>query len=328
MSGLVSIIMPVFNAAFFLPATLQSVSNQKYSNWELVIVDDGSTDGSQSICAHFKEGQEQNCMILQSNRNQSGAGTCRNIGLQHCKGDYIIFLDSDDLLERFCLEQRINTIGKNDLAIFKQYTFTNEINSNLPIFNGPVSNRADAIAAFTRMEAPWQTMAGIWKKETLQKLKGFDESLVFMEDPDLHLRALLDKDLEIIFCYNLPADNYYRINNMQGEKAYSFYKNSIISRMIFLDKLIVLTKHLPPLEKRENAKHIRKGYLSFLRDFVIARFNDFKDDILKLNHRLIDAGILSMSDKLKLNFLFSIYISSSPIVKQMRLKGLAYRLIK
>ena len=161
MSGLVSIIMPVFNAAFFLPATLQSVSNQKYSNWELVIVDDGSTDGSQSICAHFKEGQEQNCMILQSNRNQSGAGTCRNIGLQHCKGDYIIFLDSDDLLERFCLEQRINTIGKNDLAIFKQYTFTNEINSNLPIFNGPVSNRADAIAAFTRMEAPWQTMAGI-----------------------------------------------------------------------------------------------------------------------------------------------------------------------
>ena len=98
--------------------------------------------------------------------------------------------------------------------------------------------------------------------------------------------------------------------------------------MIFLDKLIVLTKHLPPLEKRENAKHIRKGYLSFLRDFVIARFNDFKDDILKLNHRLIDAGILSMSDKLKLNFLFSIYISSSPIVKQMRLKGLAYRLIK
>ena len=328
MSDLVSIIMPVYNAAFFLPETLLSVSNQTYEHWQLVIVDDGSTDESQNICARFKNDHQQKCIILQSNKKQSGAGVCRNIGLQKCTGSFVIFLDSDDLLESFCLEQRVKAIEKNDLVIFKQYILTDNKKNNLKIFNGAVNNGKDAVDAFMRMEAPWQTMAGIWGKKALQILNGFDESLVFMEDPDLHLRALLNKELNIIFRYDLPADNYYRINNMETEKAFSFYKNSILSRINFMDKLIRLTENASLIERKRNVENIKKGYFSFLRNFVMSRFNDFKDDIIQLNKQLNAANVFSTSDKLKLKFLFSVYASNSLIVKKMRLKGIAYKLIK
>ncbi len=328
MNELVSIIMPVYNAAFFLGETLQSVLNQTYNKWELVIVDDGSTDDSQNIFAQFKAQHPKKFINIQSNKNQSGAGACRNIGLQKCTGDLVIFLDSDDLLESFCIDQRVKAIKTNDVAIFKQYVLTENRSYDLPIFNGPANNRRDAVDAFMRMEAPWQTMAPIWRKAALQKLKGFDESLVFMEDPDLHLRALVNKELKIIFCYHLPADNYYRINNMQSEKAFSFYKNSIQSRINFLDKLISFTESSSSIEKERNTKNIKIGYFSFLRDFVMSRFNDCKDDIFQLNSRLNKANIFSITDKLKLKFLFSIYVSKSSIVKKMRLKGIAYKLIK
>ena len=329
MNPLVSIIMPVYNSAFFLEETLKSVALQTYTNWQLVIVDDGSTDSSPELCKKFAMEHEGKCLLLQSKKNQSGAGVCRNIGWKICADEYVIFLDSDDTLAPYCLQQRIDNLHANDVVIFKQYYW--DINSKppYPLFTGNAANREDAIEAFMRMEAPWQTMACIWRKTTLQKLNGFDEMLVFMEDPDLHLRALLNDKIIIHFAYNLPADNYYRVNNMSPIKVENFYTNSIRSRIVFLNKFLGIINDIQATANlTKYKKYIREGYFVFLKNFVLARFKDFKEPVEKITNKLFDSNILKSSDRIKLLIVFAVYKSSSSLVKKFRLKGIAYKLLQ
>lgn len=329
MNPLVSIIMPVYNAAFFLEETLQSVALQTYTNWQLVIVDDGSTDASPDLCKKFALEHENRCLLLPSKNKQSGAGASRNIGLELCTAEYVIFLDSDDTLAPYCLQQRIDILHANDVVIFKQYYW--DINSKppYPLFTGKAANREDAIEAFMRMEAPWQTMACIWRKTTLQKLNGFDEMLIFMEDPDLHLRALLDDEIIIHFAYDLPADNYYRVNNMSAIKAENFYTNSIRSRIVFLHKLLGI---INDIQVKANLikykKYIREGHFVFLKNFVLARFKNFKEPVEKITNKLFYSNILRSSDRIRLLIVFAVYGSSSSLVKKFKLKGIAYKLIQ
>ncbi len=329
MDKLVSIIMPVYNAAFFLEETLQSVALQTHTNWQLVIVDDGSTDTSPDLCKKFALEHEGKCLLLQSKNKQSGAGVCRNIGWELCTAEFVIFLDSDDTLAPYCLQQRMDNLHVNDVVIFKQYYW--EINSKPPyhLFTGKAANREEAIEAFMKMEAPWQTMACIWRKSILKKLNGFDKMLVFMEDPDLHLRALLDDEIKIHFAYHLPADNYYRVNNMSTIKAENFYTNSIKSRIVFLNKLlgIINNSHITD-NLTKYKKYIRKGYFVFLKNFVLARLKDFKEPVETITKKLFDSNILRSSDRIKLLFVFAVFGSSSTLIKKMRLKGVAYKFFK
>lgn len=329
MDKVVSIIMPLYNAAFFLEETIQSVALQTYTNWQLVIVDDGSTDSSPELCKKFALEHEGKCLLLQSKKNQSGAGACRNIGWKICTAEYVIFLDSDDTLAPYCLQQRIDNLHADDVVIYKQYYW--EINSRppYPLFTGTADNREDAIEAFMRMEAPWQTMACIWRKTTLQKLNGFDEMLIFMEDPDLHLRALLDNEIKIHFAYDQPADSYYRVNNMPAVKADKFYTNSIRSRIIFLNKLLEIFNRVQLTgNSTKYKKFIRRGYFIFLKNFVLARFKDFKDPVEKITNKLFESKILSRTDRIKFFIVYAVFKSSSVFIKKMRLKGLVYKLIK
>ena len=112
------------------------------------------------------------------------------------------------------------------------------------------------------------------------------------------------------------------------KKHFRFYKNSINSRIKFVEKLILLKENSSSVERKKYIQNIKKGYFTFLRDFVMSRFNDFKEEIFGLNKRMNKAQIFSISDKLKLKFLFSIYSSNAFVIKKMRLKGFAYKLIK
>ena len=217
--------MPVLNAEEFLPSTLTSIKAQTYSNWELIIINDGSEDNSLTTAEKFSIDNPGKCKIIDSLKKQSGAAACRNKGLHFATGQYIIFLDSDDLLEEFCLQQRITVMQNEpllDWAVFMQYQRTPEEGSPNKLFNKSVFSREEAIKYFLQMDPPWQTMAPIWKKQTLIICGGFDESLICMEDPDLHLRALLNDDLKVSIEFNLPADCFYRLSAMDEEKSKNF----------------------------------------------------------------------------------------------------------
>ena len=90
---LVSVIIPTYNRVHLIGETIQSVIDQSYTNWELIIIDDGSTDDSENVINEFNDNRIryytiQHCGIL---------GKVRNVGLSHSKGDYIAFLDSDEI---------------------------------------------------------------------------------------------------------------------------------------------------------------------------------------------------------------------------------------
>ena len=95
MNALVSIITPSYNSAKFIAETIQSVQNQTYPNWEMIIVDDGSSDETESVVLNII--QKDNRIQFHKLSQNSGPGVARNFAIQQAKGNYIAFLDSDDL---------------------------------------------------------------------------------------------------------------------------------------------------------------------------------------------------------------------------------------
>ena len=116
MGELVSIIMPNYNGAKYLQETLNSVLAQSYTNWELLFVDDCSTDNSLEIVQAI---QDERIRILK-NENNSGAAKSRNYALCEAKGKWIAFLDSDDLWTPEKLEKQIAFMDTNAYV----FTFT------------------------------------------------------------------------------------------------------------------------------------------------------------------------------------------------------------
>lgn len=110
----ISVLMPVYNSEKFLLETVQAVINQSYINWELILVDDGSTDNSKEICTKLMNDDKRIKYIFQENL---GVSHTRNVALENAQGKYIVFVDSDDLIHEDYLKILINSIEKNNSDI-------------------------------------------------------------------------------------------------------------------------------------------------------------------------------------------------------------------
>ena len=94
---MISVIIPVYNAEKYLRRTIKSVMNQDYEDWEIVAVNDGSSDNSLNILQKFSELDSRIHIVSKEN---GGAGAARNEGIKHAKGEYVVFLDSDDYIKK------------------------------------------------------------------------------------------------------------------------------------------------------------------------------------------------------------------------------------
>ena len=117
MDSLVSIIMPSYNTAKFITESIQSVISQTYTNWELIIVDDCSSDDTDEIVSKFNDSR----IKYFKNEKNSGAAITRNLALTIAKGEYIAFLDSDDLWKKDKLQRQIGFMKSNNYS----FTYTN-----------------------------------------------------------------------------------------------------------------------------------------------------------------------------------------------------------
>lgn len=106
---LVSVIIPVYNVKDYLEECVQSVLNQTYDNLEIILVDDGSTDGSATICDSFIALDKRIRVIHKDN---TGLGLSRNVGIENANGEYICFIDSDDFISSCMIEELMNNIVK------------------------------------------------------------------------------------------------------------------------------------------------------------------------------------------------------------------------
>ena len=124
-SVLLSVVSPVYNGSAYLTPFLQSVLNQSFSDFELIMVDDGSTDDSVQIIQTY---QEKDARIHLIRQNHQGAESARNIGLSHVKGQYIIFLDSDDWFNEDFFKIMLNRITKDqsDVAVCEFFIYNQQ----------------------------------------------------------------------------------------------------------------------------------------------------------------------------------------------------------
>jgi glycosyltransferase involved in cell wall biosynthesis len=190
---LVSIIIPVYNRAALIRETIQSIQAQTYKNWEAIIIDDGSTDGSYEVVEKCCK-SDHRIKLYKRQHEPKGAPTCRNIGIHKATGEYIIFLDSDDLMADNCIERRVFYFEKNleeDFLVFQSVYFENEIHDQNIFWN--IDREENDLERFLRTDALWPICGPIYKRKTITAIGGFREGLPFYQDFDLHLRLLFLK---------------------------------------------------------------------------------------------------------------------------------------
>ena len=221
---LVSIIMPAYNAENFISESIESVIGQTYTNWELIIVDDGSTDNTRNVVHRYINQDSRIHYFFQENARQAKA---RNKGIKNSKGDIIAFLDADDLWLPLKLELSLKEFynGQQDVLFTDSYIFNNSSKlsdyENLPNINIVAKTYCgdEGLNAFLyENKVPILTVIGT--KESILNVNCFNEqSNGIAEDYELWLNLLANKhiirgtDLKLSL-YRIHSNSTTATNNM------------------------------------------------------------------------------------------------------------------
>jgi glycosyltransferase involved in cell wall biosynthesis len=291
-SPVVSIIIPSFNRASLIVETLNSVLEQTYSSWECIVVDDGSNDETVTIVQGYCLKDPRFKSFNRPKGNQKGANACRNHGFVQSRGNYILFLDSDDVLEKNCLLERVEIISKTktvDILIRdtgKLIEAKKEYNSiNI---DPPVISSKSYLRMFLRYEIPWPIMSAFYKRSLLEKCK-FDEELSRFQDVSLNVKILSTIE-EIEIFRSVKVDAFYRVQ-----------KEKVISKELFLkliNSLITFNRiHFQLAKTRPYRNDLRLFNVKFLNGYFMRNYEEFRQEIRRLIFSYIKGNIFSYKQK-------------------------------
>lgn len=159
--SLISIIMPVYNAGQYLDSSITSILNQSYQNWELIAIDDASTDNSLEILQCFATNDQRiNVIAIKDN---SGVANARNIGINNAKGKYICWLDSDDIYDPSFLDIMLSIAEENQCDIV-ECTYRNFNNTPCNISNYNYDVKIGDGIDFIRKFSCYEAQTSLWSK--------------------------------------------------------------------------------------------------------------------------------------------------------------------
>ena len=191
---LISIIIPVYNVEKYLSECIDSVLCQTYEKFELILVDDGSSDNSGKVCDEYEEKDNRVRVIHKEN---GGVSSARNVGLDNSKGEYITFIDSDDTVDSQYLELMHNDIvaKKSDACYCRLCLFDDDskikVNSFLPKESNLSGKRKEKfLRKFFRGKYGYSSCKILYSKSVLENVR-FDERIRFNEDFLFTLNAVL-----------------------------------------------------------------------------------------------------------------------------------------
>lgn len=177
---MISVILPVFNASFTVARAIESILAQTFGDFELIAVDDGSTDGSGDILDNFAQ---QDTRVKVFHKSNGGANSARNLGLEHVRGEYVTFCDADDYVDSNWLQAFADNLDDNDVVI-QGWKYVRE--DVVPIFyeNTPSdpAHAADVMSGMESFGFLWNKCfrTDIIRREHLR----FDERFRFLEDEE------------------------------------------------------------------------------------------------------------------------------------------------
>ncbi len=318
----ISIIIPLYNAEKYIEKCLYSIKRQTYSNYEIIIVDDGSKDNSLKMCEKFKN-ENKNIILKIFTQKNEGPSSARNRGIANAEGDYITFVDSDDYLEENLLEVLLNCCEKDTMVRSNYKTFKGN-----KIFNNKTERDkildGDFIEKILANSFPGCVWGCLFETKIIKKMK-FSSELHFMEDT-LFLVEYLNNIKYVKF---VEANYYYCLSNTNSITLSSDnILNNVKSFNKSLDEINLITKN--SYEKLIDNKKIIliEKELAKVNKFkelkTIINNQDFISIINKIQKEYINSKIYSilLSMYLNKNLLFIyIYVNFRKVLKKIKKLG-------
>lgn len=259
MQHLLSIIVPVYNVEKYLPDCLKAIINQSYKNIEIILIDDGSTDTSGTICDQY---QKKDNRIRVIHKKNQGCSTARNIGIKNARGDLIAFVDADDIIDCQMYEILINNldITYSDVSACT-YVKEYEVNRIQPVEKQKVIptplvfEKNDIFLSITRKE---KSLEGyIWNKVWKRNLIDghfFREDIVMCED-SIFTWETLKEAKRACYCdlpmYHYLIQSFSATRNSSVEK----YMGALTSYELMLEDAMIFSEDV--------VKNLSKEYLGW-----------------------------------------------------------------
>lgn len=287
---LVTIIIPAYNYQKFLPETITSVLAQKYQNFELIVVDDGSTDKTKDVVTEFVANDSRIKYFYQPN---TGLSAARNLGIKNAKGEYIQFLDADDLLSDLKLSLQVEQMEKDariDISYTMAYYF---VDGNVAKLYNSIALKQDdwmpklnasgyEVLEMLVKQNIMPVNSVLIRTSSLRKIGFFDQSLKSLEDWDFWISCAF-KEFNFAF---LPLEEAFALirvhQNSMSQNRKKMWSYEVIVRIriknLIKDCSFINSGQKKILEK-SNSRHnkvilsglIKESKLSFKESFGLIR---------------------------------------------------------
>ena len=306
----ISIIIPNFNKGEFIAETINSILSQTFANWEIIFVDDNSTDDSIDVINSFSDNRIK---LIKLSENK-GASYCRNYGFSNSTGEYVIFLDSDDVFLKEALSKRYNAIIENntdDFLVFELAEFIEDYKE--PTVRRELLN-SNFLFNHLSLKAPWQTAQPIWKRAFYEKIGGFNEEYKRFQDIEFHSRAIIESN-----SFKIVNDGHsllFRQFNYEKEMTRNFAMNFIESSYKFIAEFREKTNQLIPFRQTVFSTFVvyiranQKGILS-------------SEDKVRFKYLLFDTSIMEGVYGRLNNLIFRVMVLLSN-QKVVKLRGMVF----
>ena len=213
----VSLIMPFYNNKELVGKMIDSIQANTFKEWELLAIDDGSSEETLQYVSHYQE--DSRVRFIKREASPKGAQTCRNLGMDYAKGEYWMFVDSDDYLTPYCIGKRVEMIEKRkelDFMVFPSAVYINDVfepHAPEDIFGYNVHE--DDLKGFARRELPFIVWSNIYRADSLRNANlTWDTELLSLQDADFNVQAII-AGLRYDYAHVAP-DYGYRIRHNQG----------------------------------------------------------------------------------------------------------------
>ncbi|MGO4913026.1 glycosyltransferase family 2 protein [Leeuwenhoekiella sp. W20_SRS_FM14] len=309
---LVSIIIPTYNRAHLIGQTLDSVLAQTYENWECIVVDDGSTDDTAELLAYYVQKDSRFQYHMRPSNRPKGANACRNYGFELSEGEYINWLDSDDLFypSKLELQQAILASYKSPFCVC-QIEVYDYINKKSLGFKSKLLKSKDCFNDFIQFKIFWLTSCPLWDKKFLIKNRlKFNERLQQSQDYDFHIRVLsLNPKYSVTYLVltrvNMHLDNMSNNFFESTDKVISNVKVRAEARFKYGELMTKSTKHF-----------IFRQQYDFFREATLKKMKKASFYVFPfLIYSLFDLKI-TLYRKLKISLIWLIGVISYAVLKR------------
>lgn len=265
----ISIIVPVFNAEKTIYKCIESIQNQTFIDWELLLIDDGSTDQSYKTCAEYAF---NDLRIKVYHKKNGGVSSARNLGLNHAKGKWITFCDSDDYVNSNWLDIYMSLINKYETDMVCQGMCKTGLGIPSQCCTG-IEYSGDSKEGLVLLKESL-LLGFVWnkilKKSIIEENRlRFDENITFMEDEEFVLKYF--KYCRWVICTKNAGYNYVISYSCINQK-YGNRDNYYLSLSNFQSIKYIFKSHY---------NHIYQSYLDMLTNSFFASYQFKADDIKK-----------------------------------------------